>query len=191
MDNDDRKALVLIDESNIYYGLKKSGWELDYYKFYEWLKKEFNPTEVILYGGIISKKTFMNRKQNNTFTGFLKAKAVRESFLRKLKEFGYKIISKPVESIYDSTSGNFKNKCNFDVEITIDAIDKINNYSELVLCSGDGDFVKLGKYVKGKFRKFTVIGQKDRLNSRLIQVANRTLFLGEIRSLVEKKKELP
>ena len=32
------KSLVLIDDSNVYYGFKKYRWQLDYEKFYYWLR---------------------------------------------------------------------------------------------------------------------------------------------------------
>ena len=44
------KALVLIDDSNLYYAFKKDRWDLDYEKFYNWLNKEFSPIEIYFFG---------------------------------------------------------------------------------------------------------------------------------------------
>ncbi|MEA3368811.1 MAG: NYN domain-containing protein [Candidatus Ratteibacteria bacterium] len=191
MEKEHKKALVLIDDSNLYYGFKFQERKLDYEKFYLWLKKEFNPIDIFFFGGIISKKTFFDRHPAHTISGFVKAQKDRKSFLRKLKNIGYKVRTKPVTSVYDSTEGDYKRKCNFDVEITISAIDRLQEYEELVLCSGDGDFIKLAKYIKGKHKKVTIVAHKDRLNSNLAITANRKVFFQDIRALVEKKKELP
>jgi len=191
MNKEMRKTLVLIDDSNLYYGFKKQRWDLDYEKFNTWIKKEFNTIDIYFFGGVPSKKTFFDKHPNHTISGFIKYKRDREAFIKRLKKFGYKVRTKPVASVYDSTAGIYKRKCNFDVEIAIVALDKINEYEELVLCSGDGDFVKLIKYLKGKYKKTTIVAHKDRLNSNLAVAANRKIFFREIRSLVEKKKELP
>jgi uncharacterized LabA/DUF88 family protein len=41
-------------------------------------------------------------------------------------------------------------KCNFDVEISVDAIKLIEYYDTLCLFSGDADFVHLARFLKGK-----------------------------------------
>ena len=185
------KSLILIDDGNLYYGFKKHRWELDYEKFYHWLKNSFDFFDIYFFGGIISKKTFFDRHPNHTLTGFIKYKDDRQRFFRLLKKIGYKVRTKPIASLYDSTKGEYKRKCNFDVEITILALDKLNDYKELVLCSGDGDFTKLIKYVKGKYKKTTLIVHKDRLNWELKETANRVIFFEDIRRAVEIKKGLP
>ena len=103
-----------------------------------------------------------------------------------LKRAGYKVKSKPVGSVYDSTEGAYKRKCNFDVEITIIALDRLNDYDELILGSGDGDFVKLIKYAKGKFKKTTVIAHKNRSNQGLEESANRVIFIEDIREEIKR-----
>ena len=185
------KALILIDDSNLYYGFRKCGWEFDYIKFYDWLINQFEPIGIYFFGGIISKKTFFDRHPTHTLNGFIKAKKERESFFKILKIKGFNVKTKPVSSVYDSTKGDFNRKCNFDVEMTIIALDKISEYQELVLCSGDGDFIKLLKYVKGKYKKTTIIAHKHRLNSELEETANRTIYIETLRAELEKKKGLP
>lgn len=185
------KSLVLIDDSNLYYGFKKHTWELDFERFYQWLNKTFSPIGVYFFGGIISKKVFFDRHPTHTLSGFIKYKEEREAFFRMLKKAGYLVRSKPVADVYDMTAGQYKRKCNFDVEITIIALDKLPEYQELVLCSGDGDFIKLLKYAKGKYKKTTIVAHKARLNWRLAETANRVIYLEDIKNEVEKKKGLP
>ena len=186
------KSLILIDDANLYYGLKRQRWELDYKKFYDWLKRNFDVLDVFFFGGIISKKTFFDRHPSRPLSDFVEEKGKRENFFRFLKETGYHVKTKPIASLYDSTEGTFKRKCNFDVELTIIALDRIAEYQELVLCSGDGDFEKLLKYVKGKHKKATIIApNKDRLSSNLALSANRVISLESIRKEVEMKRGSP
>lgn len=180
---------MLIDDSNWYYGFLRHQWELDYQKFYDWLNKEFDVIDIIFFGGIISRKAYFERHPSHTIDDFIKCQDDRRKFLEKLKAFGYKVKTKPVTSVYDSTTGDYKRKCNFDVEITIIAIDRMGEYEELVLCSGDGDFLKLVKYLKGKHKKVTIITHHDRLNYNLAQAANRSIFLHTIKSSVEKIRD--
>jgi uncharacterized LabA/DUF88 family protein len=70
-----------------------------------------------------------------------------------LRNLSFRARHKPVGRIYDNTAGEFKHKCNFDVELTIDAFDGTGNYDVFVLLSGDDDFVKLIKYLKGQKKK--------------------------------------
>lgn len=48
-------------------------------------------------------------------------------------------------------------KCNFDVEMTVDAIRLMDQYDTLVLYSGDADFVSLCRYLRKKGKKIVLI----------------------------------
>jgi len=48
-------------------------------------------------------------------------------------------------------------KCNFDVEISVDAIKKINKYDTFCLFSGDADFVYLNNFLKKRGKKIILI----------------------------------
>ena len=69
---------------------------------------------------------------------------------------------------------------NFDVEITIDALDNIGNYDCFVLASGDGDFVKLVKYLKGMRKKAVIIAPSERLSWNLEKAANQVIYLDDL-----------
>ena len=48
-------------------------------------------------------------------------------------------------------------KCNFDVEMAVDAMKMINHYDTFCLFSGDADFVYLNNYLKEKGKKVIII----------------------------------
>jgi uncharacterized LabA/DUF88 family protein len=93
-----------------------------------------------------------------------------------------------VSSIYDATEGKYVRKCNLDVETTIDAIERLADYDEMLLCSGDGDFSKLARYLKNKGKKVTVLTLKDRLSWVLKRDASNIAFLNRLRSKIELKE---
>jgi uncharacterized LabA/DUF88 family protein len=66
------------------------------------------------------------------------------------------------------------------VELTIDASDKIDDYECFVLVSGDGDFLKLVKYLKKKKRKTVIIGPSERLCRNLEESADQVIHLDDL-----------
>jgi uncharacterized LabA/DUF88 family protein len=47
-------------------------------------------------------------------------------------------VTKPIKTIYDSSTGKFIQKANLDIEIVLDMFNTIDNYDVAVLVSGDG-----------------------------------------------------
>ncbi len=180
------KALILIDDANLYYASKKVGWGIAYDKFYQWFHANFSVLDVYFFGGIISKKAFFDRHPNKSIDDFRKEKESRENFFKFLRKVGYKVRPKEVASLYDSTEAVYKRKCNVDVEIVITALDRLADYDELILCSGDGDFEKLLRYAKGKHKKATLIAHGSRCNWLLKLAANRFISFEEIRKGIGK-----
>ena len=62
-------------------------------------------------------------------------------------------------SIHYDTKGSFVYipKCNFDVEICIDAIKLLEKYDTICLFSSDADFISLVKYLRGKSKKIILV----------------------------------
>jgi len=72
------------------------------------------------------------------------------------------------------------------VELTVDALDGLDSYDVFVLMSGDGDFIKLVKYLKGKNKKTVVIAPSDRLSYDLEEAANQVIYLEDLESEVKR-----
>lgn len=95
---------------------------------------------------------------------------------------------KPVGRVFNEALSKFIHKCNFDVEITVDALGMISDYETFILGSGDGDFVKLVKYLKGKQKRVIVLSWGDRINSHLKKSASQLILLTEIKKNIEYLK---
>ena len=51
---------------------------------------------------------------------------------------------------------------------------------------GDGDFIKLVKYLKGKKKKTVVIAPSDRLSDNLENAANQVIYLEDLKSEISR-----
>jgi uncharacterized LabA/DUF88 family protein len=102
----------------------------------------------------------------------------RNSIFRidKARKCGFSVQTKEIKMIpqYDE-QGKFKGKfpkCNFDVEMTMDMITKIDTYDTTMLFSGDSDFGGLLQYLKSKGKRVVIISTRNRMSKELQGVAD-------------------
>lgn len=174
------RAYISIDASNIHYYLRKAGWRIDWNKFRVLCKKFYEEPVIYYYEGVPSKAQYFDIHPGHSLNQFIKAKKDKLDYFKFLRSLSFKVRHKPVGRVYDNTTGAFKHKCNFDVELTIDALDGMTNYETFVLFSGDGDFIKLIKYLKGKEKKTVVIASAGRLSDNLEKTANQVIYLEDL-----------
>lgn len=74
-------------------------------------------------------------------------------------------------------------KCNFDVEISVDSIRRMDTYDTLVLFSGDADFVSLINYLKKKAKK-VVLFKGGYITSSLRNAADRVVNAQSIKKYI-------
>lgn len=121
-----------IDGQNLYMGIKKMGWELDWGKFRCYLQEKYGVAKAYIFLGYIKK----NRK-----------------LYRALERKGYSLVFKEVIQTLD---GQIKGNC--DGEMILQAMIDYYTYERAVIVSGDGDFACLVRHLKknGKFEKVLV-----------------------------------
>jgi uncharacterized LabA/DUF88 family protein len=95
----------------------------------------------------------------------------------KAEKAGFRVKTKPVKMIphYDedgSFAGKFP-KCNFDVEMTMAMLQKIDKYDTVMLFSGDSDFGGLLSYLKSKGKKIIIVCTRNRMSRELETVADK------------------
>ncbi len=181
--DDKPRAAVFVDAANYFHALKDAGWRIDYERFLGHFRTVYDIRLAFYYEGKPPVGVFFDSNPTASIDDFNETKAKVKSYHRKLKEFGYCIRSKPVGRLYDKSAGKPIHKCNFDVEIAIDALDRIDDYDVCILCSGDGDFDKLVRYLKGRHRRVVVVAHKPYLSNLLRP--NKTILLGALRAAVE------
>ena len=180
------RAYICIDASNSHYYLKKAGWQIDWVKFKAYCEDMYESPTFFYYEGVPSKGQYFDNHPKHRLADFIEAKDKKLNYFKFLKQIFFKVRHKPVGRVYDDTAGQYKHKCNFDVEVTIDALDSIDLYDVFVLFSGDGDFVKLIKYLKGKRKKTVVIAPSERLSDNLEEAANQVIYLEDLQKDIKK-----
>ena len=82
-------------------------------------------------------------------------------------------------------------KCNFDVEITVDAIRLLDRYDTLALFSSDADFVSLARYLRKRGKK-VILFKGGHITSDLRHATDRVVNAQNIkRHIVTLKKRKP
>jgi len=107
--------------------------------------------------------------------------------LTVLKKLGYKLVTKPVKIIKKEKNQSHVRKANFDVEIAVEAMKRVNQYKSLVLFSGDSDFDYLLKELKKHGKKIFVVSLKHHIAKELIRSADYYFDLKKIKAVIERK----
>jgi len=168
------KTAVFIDAANLERSVADLGTKCPNFKH---VKKNFRwkalPTN---YYKIDYKKLYKFFKTNSKLASisFYSARFETEShdnFLTFLKRNGYRLITKKIKDIKVSESRH-QRKANFDVEISVDAVEWLRNYDTFVLFSGDSDFAYLVRFLKKKNKKILVISERGHVSNELVTEAN-------------------
>lgn len=153
---------TFIDSQNLNLGVKELGWNLDYKKFWIFLKDKFKVDKAFLFIGYIESN---------------------KNLYRELTDFGYTLVFKPTVRGYKG-----KHKGNVDAELVLHSA-KIEyyNYDKAILVSGDGDFKCLIDELE-KDEKFfkLIIPNKQKESSLLNNYGKYKIYAEKIRAKVER-----
>ena len=136
-----RGNYAFIDSQNLNLGTQKMGWKMDWKKFREWLKSEYNV-----------EKAFM-------FIGYMPD---YEKLYDQLHAQGYLVVLKPTLEMFhtdeiktDEQAAKIEDKAdekrttkgNVDTDLVLHVMKEYKNYEKAVIVSGDGDFYTLIEYL--------------------------------------------
>ncbi len=142
--NDIRKnksrIYVFIDSNNLNLAIKDCGWELDFARFYIYLKDKYKVTKAFL------------------FIGYVPGNEALYTFLQKA---GYIVVFKPT-LFYKDEDGNEQLKGNVDAELVLHTMIEYSNYDKAIIVSGDGDFHCLIEHLEkqGKLGRLLIPNRK-------------------------------
>lgn len=157
---------IFIDEANIYHSQKTLGWKIDYQK----LKLYF--------------KEYGNLSVLNFYTSYQDDNKRQTDFLKKLKQYGYKIISKKLKLIKNK-DGNIIKKGNLDMELALDAYRLQDNYNTFILFSGDSDFAYLIDLLKKQNKNIIIFSTAKNISRELIEKSNHYIDIKKMRDIFE------
>ncbi len=163
------KTAVFIDWANVYGWEKSLKSEINISVIYEYLKSYQNISEISLYFG----------KDNN-----LKS----EEFLNSAEKIGYKVVTKSVKYILTEILNGekiYRRKCDFDMEVCIDAHKKIKeSFDSFIFFTGDGDFEPLYRLLMDLKKQVVVVYTQGHLG-REIWGIKKGIFKVELNNLMD------
>lgn len=167
------RAAVYVDWANVHGWEEKLKWEIDLGKLFNYLK------------------TYQKIKECRFYFGTDTHPASKEQ-LRKAREIGFKVITKPVKylPVKDKNIVLWKRKCDFDLEIGLDAYEAVDKFNTFIFFSGDGDFATLYRRLITKKKKVIVVTTKWSLGKEVAQI-KRGLFILKVTKLEAFIKKSP
>ena len=152
----EQRVAVLIDVQNMYHSAKNL------------YGKKVSFSEIL-------KLAVGERKLIRAFAYVVRTKTGEEKpFFEALSKLGIETRVRDLQEFY----GGLK-KADWDVGITIDAVKTAPGVDSIVLVSGDGDFIQLVEYLKNQGKRAEVIVFGKSASSRLREIADEFIDLGE------------
>jgi len=141
------KTNIYIDGNNLYRGAKELGHEIDYKKFYGWLRQKYDTTNVYLFIGLVPART---------------------KFYEHLQECGFILVFKQTVSVGGVVKGN----C--DAELVLKTVSDFYTkaFNRCILVSGDGDFGCLVEFLQNNSVLDRVISPNENKCSILLRNKN-------------------
>ncbi|MDD5750072.1 MAG: NYN domain-containing protein [Candidatus Pacebacteria bacterium] len=195
MNNEQLKTYAFIDASNLFYGGEKSlGWKIDYAKLLIYLKKKYNITRALYFGGVETHKFSFDyltnstvpidelerhliqmieqkgERMNEAYILLLARHLQRVRFYLRLQKFGYELFLKPVK-LYEQEDGVTKRKANCDVDMAFYLMKEKDNFDRAIILSGDGDFLPVLKHLKEQGKEVIILARGPRTAREIRQLA--------------------
>ncbi|HEY4495732.1 MAG TPA: NYN domain-containing protein, partial [Candidatus Paceibacterota bacterium] len=162
-----KKIGIFIDGANVYYSGKQAGWRFDVAKLKKLFAGVFDVRVMNFYSAVPNKDDLSYRQT--------------AEFLRKISSFA-SVVRKPLKYIDGGKKGNV------DIEIALDVVRHLPDLDEVLVVSGDSDYLELWKYVyKEKGKSIRFLSYRDNLAFEL--KATKYILFEKIRQFVELGKK--
>lgn len=163
---------AFIDSQNLNLGVQKTGWKMDWHKFREWLRTEYNIEQAFMFIGYMPDN---------------------EALYEQMYDHGFLVVLKPTVEIKVNTSSTASAhkpsttdasvpnplpkptdkeekpviKGNIDADLVLYAMKELPNYDKAVIVTGDGDFFGLIEYLIEQKRLLKVLAPNRRFSTLL------------------------
>lgn len=163
--NKNKPVYAFIDSQNLNLGVRSLRWELDYNKFFIYLKDKYKVAKAFIFIGMVPGN---------------------ETLYEALSGMGYTLIYKP--TLEYSKDGEKHTKGNVDAELVLQTMIEWDNFDKAIIVSGDGDFYCLIEHLHNKQKLFKLITPNAKYSSHLRKFANYIVRVSQFRSKVAKTK---
>lgn len=167
-----KRVAIFIDEANIRGSQEELKIYFDYIKLKDFLVDKNELYNCFMYS------------QGNADSLHVGEKS---SFYQKLTLSGFTIKFKPKKPILNK-NGQQKNKCNVDVELTLDVITTSPNYDIACLLTGDGDFCKLVDYLRFHGKEVIGVSTKNVCSLDFKNSVDKFIDLNDIKDSIKLNK---
>ncbi len=166
MDKNKEDNFAFIDSQNLNLGVKSQGWNLDFARFFIYLKDKYK-----------AKKIFL-------FIGYVKG---NEALYTHLQSVGYIIVFKP--TLEYKKGGELYTKGNVDAELVLHTMIEYKNYDKAIIVSGDGDFYCLIEYLEQKEKLGRIIIPNRKAYSQLLGKFRKYMdYMNNLSNKLKKSK---
>lgn len=129
-----KKYAILVDGSNFYQSIKHIGMQFDYRKLLNFFEGDL--LRAVYFTAVPEDKT-----EHNTM----------RPVMDWLETNGYMLKTKFMKRYLDLETGETRIKGNMDMEMAIEAINLAPFCTDIILCTGDGDFCVLVEHLQTKY----------------------------------------
>jgi uncharacterized LabA/DUF88 family protein len=160
---------AFIDSQNLNLGVQKAGWKMNWRKFRDWLRDEYDVTHAYM------------------FIGYM---AENENLYQQMYDHGFLVVLKPTLEIVQVEKPGEKPKDdkekvpvkgNIDADLVLHAMKELPNYDKAIIVSGDGDFFGLVEYLKEQGKLLKLMTPNSHYSSLLKQFDSFILNLENYR----------
>ena len=157
------RIYVFIDSQNLNLGIRDQGWELDFSRFFVYLKEKYKASRIFLFIGFIQKNV---------------------NLYNYLSSIGYTLIYKPILILRNT----LHIKGNVDAELVLQAMIEFKQYDKAIIVSGDGDFHCLIKYLRKKNKlEVVIIPNRKKYSQLLLYFSEHLRFMNDLSEKLGKK----
>jgi len=135
------KIAVFVDWANVYKWRDSLKKDIDLKKLFDYLK------------------TYSEIKELSFYFGTDKHPASGEQ-IKQAQKIGFRVVTKPVKYLPRKTDKGkilWERKCDFDLEIGLDCLERLDDFEGFIFFSGDGDFATLYKRLIKKKKQVVVV----------------------------------
>ncbi len=166
---------LFVDAANMFYAQQRQGWAISFFATLDWLLSSRDEGCAYYFTGSPSgENVSAARRQRN--------------FRRALAHHGYTVIHKEVKRQFDKDRGEWRFKCNLDVEITLKMLAEVNQYDEVVFFGGDGDFAPVLEHLRNLGKRVSVISYGPFASDDIVNAAHTFMTLDDVRGSVKRQR---
>jgi uncharacterized LabA/DUF88 family protein len=155
---------AFIDSQNLNLGVQRAGWKMDWKKFRQYLKDEYQVEKAYMFIGYMPEN---------------------ESLYNQMKEAGYLVVLKPTVDMYmteeELSDEKHVTKGNADAELVLYAMKELPNYDKAVIVSGDGDFYCIVEYLAEKKRLLKLLAPNNHYSTLYRPYTDHIVVLEKLR----------